>query len=108
MKIEARLFFDVYKIYDKVSAADIKGFMTGKDYETMKTQIKSQISTMQEGNATAFISTTEKKSKTIMRQVINSDEVETTISDWADSKAYEKLFDDCLECIYDKLAGVKV
>lgn len=105
MKIEARVFYDVLKTYTKATATDVKAYMVGKDFTTMKATIRAQITTMEEGGTTVFLRTTAAKTKPIMRQVVNADEVEAIIDEWVDTKAYEKLIDGCLGYIYDKLAG---
>ena len=97
--------YDVLKTYTKATATDVKSYMVGKDYPAMKATIKAQVTTMQEGGTTVFLRTTAARTKPIMRQVVNSDEVEAIIDEWVDTKAYEKLIDGCLEYIYDKLAG---
>lgn len=105
MKIEARLFFDCVSRYNKVAAADVKAFMVGKDFESMKADIKAQISTMQEGKIIVFLRTTATKTKTIMRQECPADEIQLAIDDWVYTKAYEKLIDQCLQYVYEKQAG---
>lgn len=108
MKIQARLFYDVIKIYNKITAADVAAFMADKDFEQMKANIKAQISTMQEGKATIFMRTTASKTKVIMKEVVNAEDVEDKINDWVDNKAYQKLIDACLQYVYDKLSGAIV
>ncbi|TLN17640.1 hypothetical protein FDZ71_06240 [bacterium] len=108
MKIEARLFYDVLKTYNKITASDVKAFMTGKDYEVIKADLKTQISTMQDGKATVFMRTTNTKTKIIMKEVVNQEDVDEKINDWVDNKAYQKLMDDCLQYVYDKLSGATV
>lgn len=105
MKIQARLFYDTLKTYNKITAADVAAFMADKDFEQMKTNIKAQISTMQEGKATIFMRTTAARTKVIMKEVVNTEDIEDKINDWVDKKAYERLIDQCLQYVYDKLAG---
>lgn len=105
MKIEARLFYDAYQRYGKVAATDVKAFMAEKDFAAMKADMKSKISTTQEGQTTVFLKTTAAKTKAIMKQTVSPDEVQTIIDEWVDTKAYEKLLDQCLQYVFDKLAG---
>lgn len=106
MKIEARLFYDALQKYPKMVAPDVKAFMVGKSFSALKTALRAELSSTKVDGVTIVIRTTGTRSKTILRQIVDDLDVESIIDDWVDEKSYSQLFNDLMESVYDKLAGV--